>query len=795
MKRPTSNSANMKRPGTITDFFTPFAQPKHTRALSEERRDRGSSFPSLGAPLRIPAFVPHTSTDVAGNPEPSKRPRWPAVERQSNARHAPPSNLRRDISSPSPPPPQHRLARESPPHDPQTNGSAQALHPESSFTSSLSSIPPQSSHSSVASKRMMKDGMPLVKTSDSEEDDSGSELEDLSVILSKKRRVEAPPAKPTPTMKLRSAPDRSASDLRSHFKRAPRRNFQSIIPPRQKYKVSLSDLVAERKKGLDSEARVLEAQRKAEAAEKEAEASKESGRLTRERLNASLGDAESVQKTYDALQRTEALEMNLVWQFFEQTGHETTAPSFPAQSVPALEWQRKLKGEFVVHVNHIANCLHKLDSSTRYAAFVSGLVKSRVSTQSLPDEVILWMMDDLCHSRRGDLTDAYLGVFDFSTPQLRKLLDRQAISGLFRNIGSRKDAIAIDEQQPKIRPVEVYSHELKRPPPHGSARLLEFLRRAAPHLESNAVEYALEVLIRLSFDDSVRQDGDFQIQCQETIAAMFKALSDEDEPGVSRRVSQTLFNNFRNQGPKEDRFVNHILQAQLVQSLPATTRREATFLRRLSLAFFLDSPKPLTLALTASGILPAILQSLTNSALYRFSPRTDYADVTAAFGLLDAAVDSGFSDHSFTHTLHSLERRSGDPRVRELRDAARAAEDEFNLGIDALTATVRRIMGQIRGSGTESVRMSEAKGAMERLVYRLESSVRTREKSSADIFANRALGGASGSAGLMANWIGGDGGGGGSGGVEEVGGDAPKEEEGGKVDGEGEDERRDEVAD
>lgn len=37
----------MKRNGNITNFFKPFTEPSNVRALSEERRDRGSSFPSL----------------------------------------------------------------------------------------------------------------------------------------------------------------------------------------------------------------------------------------------------------------------------------------------------------------------------------------------------------------------------------------------------------------------------------------------------------------------------------------------------------------------------------------------------------------------------------------------------------------------------------------------------------------------------------------------------------------------------------------------------------------------------
>ncbi|KAL1624849.1 hypothetical protein SLS54_003572 [Diplodia seriata] len=330
--------------------------------------------------------------------------------------------------------------------------------------------------------------------------------------------------------------------------------------------------------------------------------------------------------------------------------------------------------------------------------FLSGIIKSRIYEEALPDEIVLWMIDELCQNRKEEFTAAYLDVLD---------------------------------------------------------------------------------------------DGYTQTLCQEAIAAMLRTPSAQDECGALQRVSQTLFKNFKNHGSKDDRFINHSLQAQLVQSLPFGTHREATFQRRLALAFFLDSPKPLTLSLTAPGILPAVLQSLALNPLYRFGQSTDYADVTAAFTLLDTAIDNGFSNRAFAQTLCSIDRRARDVASRQLRDAARAAEDKFNMGIDNLTATIRHIMGQIRGSGTGSVRMTEAKGAMERLVYRLESSVRTREKSSKDIFAH----GVGRSAGLLETWVeAGGGGSNGGGGIEEVNGNAPQKEEHGGVKGEPDDERADQVA-
>ncbi|KAH7052364.1 hypothetical protein B0J12DRAFT_739895 [Macrophomina phaseolina] len=764
----------MKRNGNITNFFKPFTEPKETRALSEERRERGSSFPSLSV----------LDSD--------RRPRWPSID-QTKERPVPLSTRHRDILSPTPPPPLETKPTPAPqpptgvypPQNDMTNRNTGSVEPGSSFNSSFSSLP-QQSQSSTSSKRVVKDGVPLVRTSDSEEEDSDSELEDLTTILNKKRRAQALPENPNPTMKPkrdREGPG-SAYDLRSHFKRAPpKREFKSIVAPTRKYKISLSDLVTQRQKGLDSEARVLEAQRQAEEAERAAEESKAKSKISKEGLRGALGDAEGVERTFNALQRTEVLETDQVWRFFEKND-ETVAPARPQFPAPCLSeegWQRRL-----------------IDPSTRDGIFISGIVKSRIYKQPLPDELLIWMIDDLCQSRKEELTNAYFGILESSTPQLRKILTRQAISDLFRRLGAREEAVSFSSELPEILPDEVNPHEPKKALPHGSSQLIGLLRRAAPFLETTVIEYTLEVLIRLSFDDSTRQDGDIQWQCQEAIAAMLDALSSEDEPEVLRRVSQTLFQSFRNHGPKEDKFVNHVLQAQLVQAIPSITRREATFQRRLALAFFLDSPKPLTLSLTAPGILPAILQSLVHNPLFRFSRGTDYADVTAAFTLLDIAIDSGFSDRAFASTLRSIDRRTRDIAARQLREAARAAEDEFNLGVDALTATIRRIMGQIRGSGTESVRMSEAKGAMERLVYRLESSVRTREKSGTDIFATDARR----SAGLMESWVGGtagsrissSGGGKGGGGIEEVNRNAPDEEEHGKVKREPDGEGAEEVA-
>ncbi|OJD35318.1 uncharacterized protein BKCO1_18000131 [Diplodia corticola] len=762
----------MKRNGNITSFFKPFAEPSNHRALSEERRDRGPSFPSLSVL------------------DSSKRSRLPSSDHVKD-RPASPSAPSRDILSPTPPSeikPTHAsrssqslpVASSPPDGEGATSRWVGGAEPSSSFISSCSSLPaPQPSQSSTASKRIVKDGLMIVRTSDSEEDsDSGSDLEDLSTILNKKRRAQAPPGESRPAMKVKEAKATPAKyGLRSYFKPPPpKREFRSIIAPRKEYRINLSDLVAAKQRGLNAEARVLEAQRKAEEAERAENECKESSRLTREGLSTALGDDEDAQRTLDALERTEALETSQVWQFFMANGHQKaarTTPKFPAQSLSKEGWHRIL-----------------IEPSTRNAVFISGIVKNRVYEEALPDEVMLWMIEELCQNRKEELTSAYLDVLDASAPQLRKLLDKQTISSLFAKLGARKEAITMESEQPAILPAEVSAHDPRISLHNGIRPLLELLRRAAPNIQSEAVQYVLAVLIRLSFDDSVRQDGYTQTQCQEAIAAMLRTPSAQYECGTLQHVSQSLFNNFRNHGPKDDRFINHGLQAQLVQSLPFGTQCEAAFQRRLALAFFLDSPKPLTLALTAPGILPAVLQSLSHNPLYRFGRSTDYADVTAAFTLLDTAVDNGFSNRAFTQTLRSLDRRARDAASRQLRDAARATEDEFNLGIDALTATIRRIMGQIRGSGTDSVRMSEAKGAMERLVYRLESSVRTREKSSKDIFAD----GVGRSAGLLESWVEAGGGSNGGGGIEEVNGNAPKKEEDGGVKGEPDDERADQVA-
>ncbi|KAB2569889.1 hypothetical protein DBV05_g11440 [Lasiodiplodia theobromae] len=721
----------MKRNGNITNFFKPFTEPSNVHALSEERRDRGSSFPSLSV-LGL-GNSDHTTRRTLADDDMGEMNNW-------SARGA-------DHGSP--------------------------------LSSSFSSLPTtQPSQSSTASKRVMRDGVALVRTSDSEEEeDSDSELEDLSTILSKKRRAQDPPVESRPAMKPKEDKARSTYGLRSYFKRAPpKREFKSIVAPRDKSRHKLSELVAAKQKGLDAEARVLEAQKKAEAAEQAEEESKENSRLTKEGLSAALGDDEGAQRTFEALKRTEALETDQVWQFFAASGDQKAARSrskFPVQSLSNEGWHKRL-----------------IEPSTRDAMFVSGIIKSRVYEETLPDEVVMWMINELCHNQKESLTDAYLDVLDSSAPQVRKLLDKQTVSGLFEKLGVRNEAITIECEPVPISPIEVSPHDPKTPIPYGTRPLLEFLRRAAPNIQSATAEYVLEILIRLSFDDSVHQDGYTQTQCQEAITAMLRTLSVENECEPLRRVSQTLFKNFRNHGPKDDRLINHVLQAQLVQSLPFATQREATFQRRLALAFFLDSPKPLTLSLTAPGILPAVLQSLAHNPLFRFSRSTDYADVTAAFILLDTAIDSGFSDRAFTQTLRSVDRRTRDATARQLRDGARAAEDEFNFGIDALTATIRRIMGQIRGSGTDSVRMSEAKGTMERLVYRLESSVRTRETSSKDIFAD-SIGR---SAGLLKSWVQAGGGSNGGGGIEKVNGNAPQKEEDGGIKSEPDDECADQVA-
>ncbi|KAL1384320.1 hypothetical protein HDK64DRAFT_31114 [Phyllosticta capitalensis] len=713
----------MKRNASIADFFKPFQRPKQSRLNSQQSSNSTtSSAPTRVSQLPTPKPTPTVNTPsethlTSSNPAPASSP--PQDSSVPTTRVASPSSPRHNPSTTLDPPlrsdadaPSSGMAR---PDRTNTDASPEYAR-KGSASLSFSSLPPLSQTSTTSSRRVVKDGMEIVRTSDSEEE-SDSSLEDLSVLLASRKRsapAERPPSRPSV-----SPPDNGRKDynFRSHAKRP--KKIEKLLPAPPKYKMSLAALAKQAGKERAAEEKTRETQAAMEELEKLLEDSAH-GELTEENMVQAVGNADKAKKARDALERTGAFERVEVWRFFD-TCRSTKPRPFPVASLPSQGWQTLLK-----------------DTATRESAVHSGFVQAGVARSALPDEVISWIVDEVCFGKKAALKFPCLRILESSTAQVRSLLGVSRIRQLFSQVGAKVSTTGSNDSMVNIAPTRVGEDDPRPAPPAGLEWLVRLLRQSAPHLAPEALEYGLEVLMRVNFDDSVLNDLELQALSSDAISA-FLATFNTSFDTIARRTYTCLHE-------------HPVLQSQLIASLPAHTPVECNFRRRLALCFFLqNSNAALTMPLTSRAFLESIFAGIfRTNPRFQISASTDYAAVSATADILDVAFEDGFSDLSFLTQLASIPRKPvlQDAEAKAVRQEARLLEDEFNAGIDKFVRLLDHVNGQVRNGHVEKMTQAVSKLTLERVKHRVEYGVRTRQTSTKDPFQEMFQ-----SSGLMENWI------------------------------------------
>ncbi|KAF2136622.1 uncharacterized protein K452DRAFT_127589 [Aplosporella prunicola CBS 121167] len=662
---------------------------RETSTPAIPRKPESSSADTRNAHLRTdprPTSVVHDKIPV--EPSSANAPSPPAVSQPSNES------------------PNHQFTQISHTH------SKPDSPPPSSFNTSISSLPPPSQTSTTSSsKRVFKNGVEIVRTSDSEEE-SDDELEDLGTLLAKTRKRPAPDSNQSA---VKSQKTGSNHDMRTRGRRG--QGASSFLPPPPKYKHSLASLVERAHSHTEATRRITETKAKLKEAEEKDKEEKEAG-PTKEIVASALDGSEDGRKLLNALLRTEVLETKAVWHFFGAKASENSTRNdpFPRQEL-SKSWHSPLK-----------------DVTTREFTLLSDILHSKIAMEPLPDAIVSWIFNEMCFSPRTDLTKAYMQIVALQPSQLRRLLSSEKIVELFRLLGAKEEATRLGDT---LTPLEQSSRDKKIPPPVRLQWVLKLLRNYATIMTGPARKTALLSVLRLSIDDNVHEYGNLQEFVLYTTSILIASIPDDRAESTLITISKSLYNTIK----------HPVLQQYLITSLPYQTTRESLFQRKLALAFFLETPNLLSKPLTQSKLMIAVLMRLQKPD-FKFGPTTNFAIITARFTLLSTALDAGFSTLSFM----PLAAKSNSDTAS--RDAARAEQTAFDQAVDTLAMAVRRIMAQIRGSGTASLRMSEAKQAMERLVYRLDAAVRTRDRSAGDVFAGPAGPGAAAQTELMAKWMG-----------------------------------------
>lgn len=221
-----------------------------------------------------------------------------------------------------------------------------------------------------------------------------------------------------------------------------------------------------------------------------------------------------VHKVTRALKRTEATLPEYRWYFFE-TQTKLSKPQrmqFPTPSIPDT-WRNDLK-----------------DPQTRYHTFVSGFAEDMVQLgKTLPDEIFMWMIDELCREPDHALRNSYSGVLRASpglssSEQVGRLIVPSVIEKMFQNLGGAPTAVTVSQI---IRPVQMIID------PYGNQdwtklrSVVKFLGQASRSLQQTGRVHALSMLLRMGIDRVVADNVDLYDLVQDTIFRLCRYVPED----------------------------------------------------------------------------------------------------------------------------------------------------------------------------------------------------------------------------------------------------------------------------
>ncbi|KAJ5141579.1 hypothetical protein N7526_002574 [Penicillium atrosanguineum] len=636
----------------ITNFFKP---PAFSRLSQPPTPERNKSKPQPKQPLQAPSSPP-------SDPPPSSRIdlTW---EDQDDPGSQLGASLLQSIS----------------------NNTHSSLPPEQSFQSPESAPPPPPPPSSlgsfIASQRIVKDGKEVVISSDGEDTDSADSLDDPSFLLGPKFRQQKQEIKPI---------------------RVEKAYLQTLSVP-TKYKNSLDSLVHSALGDQKTEANVAKIRAGFEPSDSRAVSGQDAGSKTKNDVQGVLTsalreseDGKDFRRLMDAIRRTEALDQDRIWRFFDQVQMTPAAPEFPRDLFPPNSYLCALR-----------------ETNSRVRAFQSGILEYAASLRQLPDELLCWLFRSIPLEPRDELRQAYCRIFTQTPAQrVENLIHPDDIDGLFRQMGARPQALDLTDSV-----VEDTYEQISQKPQLKVRGVLfstfDLLQDAADLFSIDTRERAIQILLRMTLDTSLTADNLIHSELQSALSALLERVPEADTEEMDRRICATVYRTVKD--PQfQSRMLHHILPTSAWISL----------LRyRLGVAFLLKSPEALTETPAAVLDLKRLTLFLIQDDRFHKQLRNpkdeyDYSELTAIALLLDVVVNSA---------------------PYSLRCAQVESAKELDAIIDKLATQIKKIFSSIQDSGASHLKRMLAKEALEALHYRVLYAVRSKPPPKKTLFKHYGL--------------------------------------------------------
>jgi hypothetical protein len=375
---------------------------------------------------------------------------------------------------------------------------------------------PQSLSSTGSSER-------VIQNSDGEDEDSDSSLEDLTTLFPTNRSSDTQSRQGTSGF----TPSTPAA---SRYKNVD--NFHSSpLTFQPKYKFDLKTLLshAENDEATEASSDRVKAMMASKDVDEDAPmVNSGTGNPEKfvhgELLESVVAEREDrgAHKVKRALMRTEATVSERRWYFFNTETKKTKVERkpFPTRSV-SEEWRSVL-----------------VNPDTRYHSFISGFTQDLIELgRTLPDELFLWMLDEVCVEISEPLRTSYLNTMRLCSKQVNRLIVPEFLQSLFRGLGGTSNATSITE---KIRPIQApLEHYSNRDWGKGNLlSVIRFLGQVTKPLKQESRTYIVTMLLRMSVDRVVCENVDLLDLIQQTINRLCRYTPEDAwEASVSTLLS------------------------------------------------------------------------------------------------------------------------------------------------------------------------------------------------------------------------------------------------------------------
>ena len=540
-----------------------------------------------------------------------------------------------------------------------------------------------------------------VRGSDDEDSDSLSSLDD---ILGRRKSETATSSSSPPEL---DGDEREAERLRTMFRFTSGRSqpligrdrLRELNSKERDHKVDIGVLMGDHFDDQEIEGNIAKAKQGYEASKQEEEYSGGQGDVDRHLLAAVVagvpGAHDDMSRLMNAVERTEALNLDRSWSFFAPRGPNSSSAEPNEIAVDAQLsnwWQGSLQ-----------------DNDSRSRTFLSGFMAETWSHGRLPDELIQWTFDNVVQEPSFELRRSYVQAFKHAKPEwVRSHLRPSTIERMFLRIGASQQAVSSGEL---IEPAAYLSRSHKAPDYRYLLSLVEVLLVMAPQMEVSAHRKFLMILTRVALDTQVMGDACVSVAVEDGLSELIELSTKKDNPTIAGSFLADL----------ATCLTDPVLQSQLLKHIPCTSSITARVRLQLAHRFLLGAephpPTDLSSLSVEIARLTRYLDSGPFDTTFR-SPnkRPDYTNMTALTYLLDVAIADSGRPASFD---------------------SRADEAAFNRNIDKLADRIKAIFASIADTGASHMRRTEAKEALQALHYRLLYAVRTETRPKKNVFGGR----------------------------------------------------------